>query len=196
MSARDAAADTSGAPAPAPACLLRVASYNVRADLQEDVGTVHEWSVRRHAVASAILSLGADLIALQEPSPVQAAHLQSDLGNDWNVVVDACDPDAWAASRNGGPPDEARAGNGVAYRKSRFRLESRCAPAAPALFSSPLSYPRLLPRAQPHVLAQPDGRLPRARARVGRLALPAHLPRLTPQGHPLGRARRPLLDAL
>ena len=88
-----------GQPLEPPAALapLRVATYNMRVDHTEDVDTVHEWSQRRPAVAATILALGADLVALQEPSSIQAAHLDADLGIDWGVAISPCDPAAWEA---------------------------------------------------------------------------------------------------
>ena len=121
---------------------LRIASYNVRVDHHEDTGTVHEWPQRRMLVASTILGLQADIVALQEPSAMQAADLQADLGSEWCVAVTSCDPDAWeAASEQGlaeGPLDgQSRDGNGLAWRRSRLRLMSMCdmaleMPARPA----------------------------------------------------------------
>lgn len=85
--------------------------------------------MRRRLVASSILSMGADLIALQEPSPHQAHALEVDLGPEWGVKVDACDPVAWAGSDtyhpDAGPSDgQARDGNGVAWRRDRLTLIS------------------------------------------------------------------------
>ena len=82
-------------PPPVPTLGLRVATYNVRVDHTEDLGTVHDWPLRRLPVAASILSLGADLIAIQEPSPVQAQDLEVDLGPEWGVAVSSCDPDEW-----------------------------------------------------------------------------------------------------
>ena len=113
-------------PKPAPrAGDLRIATYNVRVDHPEDINTVHDWGpMRRGLVASQILALDADLVALQEPSPSQAKDLEADLGSEWAVDVLACDPDAWDASAKEGGPSEgdAREGNGIAYRKGRFKL--------------------------------------------------------------------------
>ena len=52
---------------------LRFASFNVRVDHDQDIGTVHDWPRRRRLVAASVSALGADLVALQEPSPPQAA---------------------------------------------------------------------------------------------------------------------------
>ena len=102
---------------------LRIATYNLRVDHHEDRDTVHEWSQRRSLVATAILGLAADVVAVQEPSPMQAADLQEDLGSDWMVFVTPCDPEAWEASPMDGPSDgECREGNGVIYRRSRLTL--------------------------------------------------------------------------
>ena len=103
--------------------MLRVASYNVRVDHTEDYDTVHDWPLRRRPVASTILGLGADLVALQEPSPVQVDDLEADLGPEWGVAAAPCDPDAWAATEpEGGPPCS---GNPAARSKTdiaRFAL--------------------------------------------------------------------------
>ena len=56
-------------------------------DHTEDVGTIHEWHLRRPLVAASLLGLGADIVALQEPSPVQAEQLEQDLGAEWGVAV-------------------------------------------------------------------------------------------------------------
>jgi endonuclease/exonuclease/phosphatase family metal-dependent hydrolase len=102
---------------------VRVASYNVRVDHHDDLGTAHEWSLRRGLVAASIRSLCADVVALQEPSPIQAADLQTDLGPEWGVSVGACDPRAWDAEPHVGPSDgQARDGNGFAWRRSRMQL--------------------------------------------------------------------------
>ena len=103
---------------------LRVASYNIRVDHTDDITTLHDWgSMRRGLVASSILGLDADLIALQEPSPSQAKDLETDLGPEWGVDVLACDPDAWDAHGKDGPSEgDAREGNGIAWRKTRFKL--------------------------------------------------------------------------
>ena len=95
----------------------------MRVDHHEDVGTAHEWSLRRGLVAESIRALSADVVALQEPSPMQAADLQADLGPDWGVSVGACDPMAWDAEPELGPGDgQARDGNGFAWRRSRMQL--------------------------------------------------------------------------
>ena len=103
---------------------LRVASYNVRVDHTDDINTMHDWGpMRRGLVATSILGLDADLVALQEPSPSQAKDLEYDLGPEWGVDVLACDPDAWDANGKDGPSEgDAREGNGIAYRKTRFKL--------------------------------------------------------------------------
>ena len=140
--------DEGSQPPISPACTLRVGSYNVRVDHNEDIDTVHDWPVRRRPVAASILALGADLVALQEPSRVQALHLEADLGPDWGVEVGSCDPNAWAASSSDGPKDgQARDGNGVAWRRSRLELIERCAytptpPAPPWAWSRPDTCPQ------------------------------------------------------
>ena len=109
----------------------------------EDRGTIHDWPVRRPLVASAIVAMGADVVALQEPSPYQAHALEVDLGPEWGVHVDACDPSAWGRADtynpDAGPSDgQARDGNGVAWRRDRLTLIStktfwlNPAPSAPA----------------------------------------------------------------
>ena len=108
-------------PPPKPA-VLRVASYNVRVDHADDRGTIHDWPLRRRFVASTILSLQADIVALQEPSQIQAGQIEADLGPEWGVAVGPCDPDAWAAAGPGGPNAQARDGNGLAYRRARLTL--------------------------------------------------------------------------
>ena len=107
-------------PPPVPTLGLRVATYNVRVDHTEDLGTVHDWPLRRLPVAASILSLGADLIAIQEPSPVQAQDLEVDLGPEWGVAVSSCDPDEW--KRGDVNDGDARDGNGVVWRRSRLEL--------------------------------------------------------------------------
>ena len=110
---------------------------------------MHAWPVRRRPVAASILALGADLVALQEPSRAQALHLEADLGADWGVEVGSCDPNAWAASSSDGPKDgQARDGNGVAWRRSRLELLERCADAAPP---SPLPPGQIPDRTRAHV---------------------------------------------
>ena len=104
---------------------FRVASYNVRVDHTDDLGTEHDWALRRPLVASSIAALRADVIGLQEPSPVQAEHMQEDLGDEWGVAVLACDPEAWAAAPAAeGPAAQARDGNGIAWRRARLALLS------------------------------------------------------------------------
>jgi len=102
---------------------LRIASWNVRVDHTDDFGTIHEWSQRRALVASSILALSADIIAIQEASPTQAADIEAELGPEWGVAITACDPDAWANEPGYGPADgQAREGNGILWRKSRVDL--------------------------------------------------------------------------
>ena len=77
---------------------------------------------RARAVTS-LLGLQADVIGLQEPSPVQAADLHAALSpHGWHVSVLACDPEAWASSGTSGPEAQARDGNGFVWRASRLRL--------------------------------------------------------------------------
>ena len=101
---------------------LRVASYNIRVDHSEDVGTVHDWQRRRSLLTASLLGLRADVITLQEPSPYQAGHLRQDLGPEWDVEVVACDPEAWRTAGSAGPDGQTRDGNGVAWRKDRLSL--------------------------------------------------------------------------
>lgn len=110
-------------PHPPPTARLRTVTYNVRVDHSDDFGTLHEWPLRRPLLASTLLSLEADVVALQGPSPVQARQLESDLGVEWGVSIAACDPRAWADAPQGGPTDaQARDGNGVAWRRERLEL--------------------------------------------------------------------------
>ena len=104
---------------------LQVASYSIRVDHPEDRNTIHDWPLRRMLVASTISSLGADVVSLQEISPVQKHDLQIDLGPEWGVDVKECDPTGWAGQDrtrpDAGPNDgQAREGNGVAWRKDRL----------------------------------------------------------------------------
>ena len=90
-----------------------------------DAGTIHDWPLRRRLVASSLQGLGADLVALQEASPVQALDLEDELGPGWGVKVDPCNATAWAGvdpyNAFAGPSEaEARAANGVAWRKDRL----------------------------------------------------------------------------
>jgi endonuclease/exonuclease/phosphatase family metal-dependent hydrolase len=105
---------------------LRVASFNVRVDHHEDLGTVHAWPERRSLVASTLVGLHADVVGLQEPSPLQAADLQRLMGDEWGVVVEACDHEAWAqslrAGTSHGPEGQTRDGNGFAWRHDRLEL--------------------------------------------------------------------------
>ena len=108
-------------------CTLRVASFNVRVDHNEDHGTVHAWPERRTLVAATLVGLRADVIGLQEPSPVQAADLQSLMGEEWGVVVEACDHAAWAQSLRDTAPHgpacgQSRDGNGFAWRRDGLEL--------------------------------------------------------------------------
>ena len=103
------------------ATYLRVASYNVRVDHTADAGTIHAWPLRVDFAASSIAGLGADIVALQEPSPQQgrdiAARLPGPKGT-WGVEIVACDPEALKAGRTG----QALDGNGFVWRKDRWRL--------------------------------------------------------------------------
>ena len=108
--------------APGAAC-LRVGSYNVRVDHDQDVGTIHDWPIRRPLLASSIRGCRCDVLALQEPSPAQAEDLAADLGPEWCVVVSACDPAAWQAAGASGPTDgQARDGNGFIWDARRMEL--------------------------------------------------------------------------
>jgi len=102
---------------------MRIASWNVRVDHHEDIETVHDWPMRRALVSSSLRALSADIVALQEPSPAQAADIKADLGPEWGVLVTPCDPNAWEAEPETGPQDgQARDGNGVMWRRSRVDL--------------------------------------------------------------------------
>jgi len=104
---------------------IRLCSYNLRVDHSDDQNTKHEWSLRRPLVVSSILGLDADLMGVQEPSPLQARHLEHDLGTGWGVALEACDPHAWErATEESGPNDgQARDGNGFVWKTSTFALE-------------------------------------------------------------------------
>ena len=99
----------------------------VRVDHDEDHGTVHAWPERRSLVATTLIGLRADVVGLQEPSPVQAADLERLLGDEWGVAVEACDHGAWANSLRSGAPHgpeqgQARDGNGFAWCRDRVEL--------------------------------------------------------------------------
>lgn len=101
---------------------MRIASYNLRVDHDADVGTVHVWSLRRPLVVSSIRALAADLIGVQEPSPLQAKEIEHDLGSEWGVAVTPCDPEAWIAAGESGPDGQVRDGNGFVWRRERLEL--------------------------------------------------------------------------
>ena len=105
------------------AARLRIGSYNVRVDHDQDYGTIHDWPLRRPLVADSIRACRCDVLALQEPSPAQAHDLTADLGPEWCVAVSACDPAAWEAAGASGPADgQARDGNGFVWNASRMEL--------------------------------------------------------------------------
>lgn len=107
-------------PKPQPVVGLRVATYNVRVDHHEDYNTVHEWVMRRELLSNTLLSLSADIIAIQECSLTQAADIEVMLGPEWDVQVKPCDPNAWASAPGVGPSDgDQRMGNGFIWRRSR-----------------------------------------------------------------------------
>lgn len=107
-----------------PSVQLRVATYNVRVDHPEDVGTFHDWPMRCGLVASTIESLAADVIALQETSSAQITDLRTALGSDWGVEAANCDPEAWTTCPDAtGPADPGRReGNGLVWRRSRLQF--------------------------------------------------------------------------
>ena len=106
-----------------PGAPLRAATYNMRVDHADDLGTVHDWPYRRALVASTIRSLSADIVALQAPSTRQIDDLEWDLGVAWGLYVDPCDPDASERAGQNGPSEgQARDGNGFAWRRARLQL--------------------------------------------------------------------------
>ena len=116
-------------PAPSqPKVGLRVASYNVRVDHHEDIGTVHDWPMRRDLLTNTLLALSADVVAIQECSPAQATDLEHMLGPEWGVSVLPCNPNAWASAPDVGPSDgEMREGNGFIWRRSRMQhMDTNC----------------------------------------------------------------------
>ena len=47
--------------------MLRIASYNIRVDHTDDIGTINEWMNRRTHAAKTVIGLRADLVLVQEP---------------------------------------------------------------------------------------------------------------------------------
>eukprot|EP00927_Polykrikos_kofoidii_P067668 TRINITY_DN63115_c0_g1_i1.p1 TRINITY_DN63115_c0_g1~~TRINITY_DN63115_c0_g1_i1.p1 ORF type:complete len:430 (-),score=67.77 TRINITY_DN63115_c0_g1_i1:13-1185(-) len=101
--------------------LVRIGCFNIRVDHDSDVGTPHEWHLRRSKAALAVRRLECDLLLLQEPGPRQAQELASDLGNEFCVMVRSCDPEAWSDPAQ--PPVGQRAdGNGFIWKPERVEL--------------------------------------------------------------------------
>lgn len=101
--------------------VLRVGSYNIRVDHSADDGTQHEWRYRRPLTATAISRLDCDLLLIQEPGPPAAADIADDIGAEYAVAVEPCDPSKWSdpSTRKQGQEFD---GNGFVWRKARLEL--------------------------------------------------------------------------
>lgn len=111
--------------------LLRIASYNIRVDHMDDNNTIHCWKERRKLVLSSIVSLKADIIALQEPSPFQEMYLKRgflSLGVDYGCEIFPCDPPSSSQLlKNSNKPiigGQELDGNGFCWRKDKYELLS------------------------------------------------------------------------
>ena len=128
-----------------PATTVRVGCYNIRVDHDADQGKSYAWEHRRPLAAAAVAQLDCDLLLLQEPGPIMAAQLASDLGDAYRVAVLPCDPAAWAADE--APVGQRSDGNGFIWQPARVEMlgdptsfwlsEEPASPDAPAWDASP-----------------------------------------------------------
>lgn len=107
---------------------LRVGSYNIQVDHDRDIGTDKEWRHRRALAAEAITALDCDLLLIQEPGPRMAAEMEADLGGEYSVAVQPCDPEMWACDDESAEDPkqpkvgQAYDGNGFIWRTSQLEL--------------------------------------------------------------------------
>ncbi len=100
---------------------LRLLSYNVRIDHEQDADNENRWVLRAPHVVKVIQSHAPDLLALQEPNEAQVADLKKALGNRYGWIHGpACDkayrePEKYLSEQH-------RETQAIAYDQKRFEL--------------------------------------------------------------------------